>query len=340
MNFRFLHTSGSRGPLCCSAEQLTYLLSHHQVMPSFLDFCFKLNSREDPICTTLYRQEDFIGEQPVGQELMYLGRSGTRIQHAFNILGFDDEKTADGYDWTLQHTTVYHSFDLKLGKSFWIIINGNKLMRELITSISPEPPEADVKATKAPAEAFAACLRTHIMILEWCTNLWSEYIDALEIRSKKPSAIVTHSPVDELLKDMTAKLAIGDRPTNEIVTHTREVPNASFEKIFTFDELQNLHALCSEVDKACNILEQNKRVLVQIRDNYGTLMVSGNFRIIMNIFSCEVHPSVFLQDFDRLEGDLDSYQTCLENLRGKVESDKTLVSQISFAHFRSGVGGI
>lgn len=333
MNFRFLHTSGSRGPLCCSAEQLTYLLSHHQVMPSFLDFCFKFNSREDPICTTLYRQEDFIGEQHVGQELMYLGRSGTRIQYAFNILGFDDEKTADGYDWTLRQTTVYHSFDLKLSKSFWIIVKGNGLMRERIMSSYPESPEANVKATNTPAEAFTASLRTHSLIFEWCTDLWSEYIDALEFRSKKLSAIVAHSPIDDLLQDMTARSAPGAGPTDEIVAITRMVPNASFEKIFIFDELQKSHTLWSEVDKAYAILAQNRRVLVQIGNRYKTLMESTYFGGFLDA-------SDFFQDVERLEVDLDSYQACLEKLLRQLETDKTLVSQISFAHFKRGVGGI
>lgn len=347
-------------------------------MPSFLDFCFEFKHREDPISTTLYRQEDYIGKRHLTQELTHLGRSGTRIQHAFNILGFDESVASDGYTWPLRHITVYHSFDLKLGKAFWIIVKGNKLIRERITSSSSKSLQADLEATNTPTGDFVASLRTHLLILEWCSNLWSEYIDSLEFQSKKPSAMVTQSPVDELAKDIPAMLARERRSTmdnkvgnsrrdsnlsqlasritsamprftrnwssfsgrtseldcsgqNPITAHGQptsptKVRNVSLEDIFTFDELQNVHALCSEVDKGCMVIEQNKRVLVQIRKKYTALAESRDLKSVLDIASCEADMMAFLQEVERLEGDLDNYQARLRALLRKLGTDEALVS--------------
>ncbi|KAK2598084.1 hypothetical protein QQS21_005795 [Conoideocrella luteorostrata] len=223
--FVFLKTLNSRERMCCTFEQLTYLLSYHQVMPLFLDFCFELRSRIEPISTTLFRQKDYIGKHYIEQGLDHLGRSGSRLQHAFNILGFDEEKSIGGseYSWPLRHITVYHSFDVKLGRSFWIIIKGNDIMRKRITS-STGNQKANPSEINTPTGAFVASLRIHLLILEWCTNHWNDYIDSLYSKAREFSATVTHYPVTELARDIPTSLA---HSSSEITRHSRRATDIS-----------------------------------------------------------------------------------------------------------------
>ncbi|KAK2616532.1 hypothetical protein QQS21_000575 [Conoideocrella luteorostrata] len=385
--FVFLRTFNHRERMCCTFSQLTYLFSYHQVMPSFLDFCFELRSREDPLSTTLFRQEDYIGQRYVGTSLEHLGRSGTRLQHAFNILGFD-EKSSHDYNWPLRYITVYHSFDIKLGRSFWIIIKGDGAMKERITTSTRKSQKEDPCAMKTPTGAFVASLRAHLLILEWCTHHWNDYIDYLDFRSKEPSAAVTLSPVSEIAKEFpdnwaqlrrASSIATGrSRRATGLSQHTgngessimpklltrlsdglsrmapglsaqarppmqQSLPGAGssqtpaqpenerhvqLEDIFTFNKLQTLHKLSSEVDKANMIIEQNKRILVLMREKYKALSESDDFKSLFDFKSCEADFIDFLHQIRNLESDLENHQTRLRTLLRKLEKDEALFTGV------------
>lgn len=361
-------------------EQLTYLLSYHQVMPSFVEFCFELKSREDPVSTTLFRQEDLIRNHVSEGSKKHHSHTGMQIQHAFSLLGLEEEKTADDYAWPFRHVTIYHSFDTKSGKAFWIIIKGNRVIRDLITTSKRGAQSVEAEAMKMPSRAFVASLRIQQQVLEWSTHHWGDYIDYLESQSKKSSVLVTQSPVAQLAENIPASLAVSRQPTMESLRRQRRQTDASQqttprrpmmprsvrdwsglsrltstlstcsqavgvglanlpmsqtsgtkmrdvtpEDIFTFDELQALHKLSAAVDKAIMMIDQNRRVLVEIREKYLALGDSRSFLTHFGDQSVGTDILNFVQQIRSLEGDLDNHQTRLKTLLRRLEKDEALV---------------
>lgn len=166
-------------------------------MPSFLDFCFELKNKEKAAITTMFRFEDHltgVQHQPLRTPCFE-----QRMQHAFNIMA--PEQSPPGEDgnrsWVIRHTTLYHSFDIAQGKSAWIIIKGNKLIRDRITS-SEEFLDHSMTQKGKQAAQFASTLSTHLLILEWCAENWGSYIDLLEHKATRHAAVIKLAPVEAL----------------------------------------------------------------------------------------------------------------------------------------------
>lgn len=371
--------------MCCTIEQLTYLLTYHQVMPSFVEFCCEFVNREEAICKTLLRHEDYIVQRPPVCELPHLGRSGLQIQHAFNLLGLEEQKKPDGYTWPFRHVTVYHSLDIKTGKMFWLIIKGNSVMQDLITSAEEKLLGYGPEEMKTPTDALAVSLQVQLQIFEWSTCHWNNYIDDLEFEARKLSDLVMRSPVSKLVENVPASLAASRQPTMESQRGIRrstvtsqsgsgrqairpsfvqqlsslsriassigghfsqpndgledllaELPvpprpkmamrDVRLDDLFTFDELQAHHGLCVDVDKAIMMMEQNRRILAEVRERYSSLAESESFRAHFEAPFLEADIVGFVNQVRSLDGDLENSQTRLRTLLRKMEKDETLVS--------------
>ncbi|KAH8894516.1 hypothetical protein GQ53DRAFT_857922 [Thozetella sp. PMI_491] len=200
MRCRFMFTNGSRGRLFCSREMLFELISRLQVMPSFLDFILEFRTREKAATTAWFRLQDHHSRACAAPDATGLDQHCFRIQHAFNIIAAESGEEYKNYAWPLRHTTVYHSFDVALGTCFWLVIKGNKEMRERVMA-SSEPYTRSLSNAKKPiADLFEASLESHLLFLEWCTEGWAEYIDYLEERFRKQTTSVKAAPVDDLVK--------------------------------------------------------------------------------------------------------------------------------------------
>ena len=196
--------------MCCSREQLLAILSHHQVMPSFLDFCFEFKKRESALKTSLFRVEDSLNEQ---MDEGGWPDSDMRIQHMFNIHAFEDNKEAkEEYRWPLRHITVYHSFNVVDGTSLWFIIKGDNAMRERVTASPKYGCDGAGASDRSPAASLKAALRAHIPILEWCTENWSSYIGYLEAKYLRYASNIKHAPVSELAASMANRATAGTAP--------------------------------------------------------------------------------------------------------------------------------
>jgi len=152
-------------------------------MPSFLDFCFELRNREKALTTAMFRFEDRI-------------ESPARIQHAFSIMAPEQDGREPG-SWLVRRVVAYHSFDAVQGKSIWIVVKGNLIVRNRIASSWPDL-DTDRKSQKGQQFDFA--LATHLLILEWCTENWAQYIDNMEERERKHAVAIKLAPVETLAR--------------------------------------------------------------------------------------------------------------------------------------------
>lgn len=383
--FIFLQTTNSRGPLCCTRDQFFHIFTHHQVMPSAMDLFLELRPREKPISTAVFRHEDYLGASGAQYSLEHLRRSGYCIQHAFSILGYEHETHSNEDPWPLRHIVVYHYFDIKSGTSIWILVKGNMVMRKRIMKSSAAYLAKHGKVSTAVEASFIASLRTHLLLLEWCSENLSQYIDSLDERSHKFEARVKVSPVARMAGEIPNTKAPSRQPTWDLdgsrsrkqtgLSHTSrtnqrstfgrafsslsrmasgfsshnsppnmisgdndeldlqtleptKVKDVQLEDIFTFNDLQSLHNLADEVDKANTILDQNKKLLSELRENYKTNTDSPDFRSYLDYSLCASEISDFLQQVRGLEADLDSHQCRLRTLLRSLEKDESLFTGI------------
>lgn len=196
----FAQSVSSRDALACEKEQMLLILSHIQVMPSFLDIMFTFRAREDPHMRTRLFYETCLGKSQPRLTLPFLGISGFRVQHCFNLIGVEKDETQDD-PWLIRQTAAYHSFDVACRRSTWIVLKGNKLIRDRLQASTAGYRKRHPEYPQTVQGCFFANLRSHMLIFQWSAENWESYIDYLEAMLRRPRNVATYGPVLELAKD-------------------------------------------------------------------------------------------------------------------------------------------
>ncbi|KAI3322540.1 hypothetical protein HD806DRAFT_128426 [Xylariaceae sp. AK1471] len=199
----FIHCKSSRDPLSCEKRQLLHIMSYHQVMPGFLDHIFTFYLRDHPHLQTSFRSEDYLYDACASLKLDALGRSGLIMQHCFNLIGIEYNAHQDEeWPFFFRQTAAYFSFDPIKGRSFWLILKSNAVIRRRIhDSMHDCSGRRRLNNLQTPEQALTSALYTHLIIVEWCHENWAAYVDFLEKAIKLPSAIVKLSNVSSEMRD-------------------------------------------------------------------------------------------------------------------------------------------
>lgn len=188
------------------------ILSHIQVMPSFLDIMFTFRGREDPHKWTKFSYETCLEKSQPRLTLPSLSKSGFRIQHCFNLIGVERDETQ--FDpWPIRQTAVYHSFDVAYHRSTWIVLKGNKLIRDRLQSSTAGYRKRFPDYPQTVQGCFTANLRSHMLIFQWSAENWGSYIEDLEGKLIRPRNVAKHGPVLELTKDERVEMNLKKNET-------------------------------------------------------------------------------------------------------------------------------
>lgn len=95
---------------------------------------------------------------------------------------------------------VYHSFDLENGRSLWINMKTNSLMRERIQEAAAEFPQLSSTALHDLPGCFAATLLTQLIYLEWCDENWRPCINDIEKKIRDTLNKAKTARVDQRLE--------------------------------------------------------------------------------------------------------------------------------------------
>lgn len=140
------------------------------------------------------------------------------------------------------------------------------------------------------------------------------------------------------LTDLSAKSSLRGtiRRNTGLINGSDQVPlspkikNLKLEELVSFKMLQDLNSLDKGLDEAISVIDQNKRVLADIKSHYWKLVNSATFKLHVTessaLESCKEHASDFAQRIERLEGDLDNYQGNLKTILRGVGKTGVLVS--------------
>jgi hypothetical protein len=148
-------------------------------MPSFLDFVFPFGKQEyvRDFHFSGLREESRLGAKQRGLDIPELGRSGNEIRICYNLRSVERSEGQLDLPWSIRQSAVYHSFDLKSGKSLWINIKGNKLIYNRILEASTLP---SISKIESLSEAFSGSLATHLLLCDWSGENWRWYLNDLE----------------------------------------------------------------------------------------------------------------------------------------------------------------
>lgn len=294
----------SYGALACGRNQLLWILTYHQVTPSMVDLLLTSNASSYSLTSTPFYYETLLNECQPHLRLPSLGRSGLRIQHCFNLLGIEKNSEIGNSAlecWQIQQTIAYHSFDLLSNQATWIIVKGNGLIKQRLSSTTKGFLDRRPDYPQTRQGCFLASLSSHLVIMQWSAEGWDDYLDEIEMMSKKSYAIIPHTPLINLSTEKTTPdwyLPRGDRGPRSIL----------------HDHLALLASLEDKLHSAQMLVERNREVVNQIKEYFDELTCSATLQSRMDLRPFGEDVSKFFRDIKMLYRRLENQQKRLQNL--------------------------
>jgi len=159
-------------------------------MPSFLDHVFTSKSRIQPLTHAFFRHDNVLAG--------FNRQADARLQHGFNLTSVENSQEPGSRNpWYLRQMALYHSFDLKSGSCLWFVLKGNDLLAKYLQKDVQRHPILQASAIDSPESSFAASLQVHLIILGWCVEGWSEYLELLEKEVDESTNMSKLGPVAE-----------------------------------------------------------------------------------------------------------------------------------------------
>jgi hypothetical protein len=156
-----------------------FLFSYLQIMPSFLDFVFSFGNQEflPDFHFTGFREESHLKSEHRALTIPQLGRSGSEMQLCYNLMSVEEFPVSVELPWSIRQVAVYHRLDFETGKSVWVTIKGNKVIKDRLSNLTKK---WDASRFGSVAEAFTACLEVHLLLCNWSMANWRWYINDLQ----------------------------------------------------------------------------------------------------------------------------------------------------------------
>ena len=179
-------------------ESLMLILTYHQVMPAFLDFLFSFGKQyyAQDFNFSGFQYENYLTESNRGLGIPELGWSGRDIRMCYNLKSVEPSESDPDWPWSVRQTAVHHAFDVDNGRSTWIIIKGNQLMKKRIKLSTESPSLPELSSFETVDRCFAASLATHLILCDWSAENWRWYINFLEETLQKSTRHVLSAVID------------------------------------------------------------------------------------------------------------------------------------------------
>lgn len=323
-------------------------------MAPFMENIFTFHDRQDAHLHASFRSEDYIWGQ-VPKPIV----KGSRMQHCFNLIGleygFNAEKKTGTYYY--RQTAAYFSLDLVSVQTVWLIIKGDRAIRESIQDFT-EQLDPDIKQN-SPEKAFLFALQLHLLIYEWAIQTWTPYIDSLQAKYVDISKVVAYTPVakktENAIIDQSVSRSIsfnsnvlqayrprkrremswnkivkrlGERtsksPSSSTTPDTSQNLHPDISHTFSFDKLQMLHHEATKVQVGLSVLDQNKTVLQDMLKRFERLHQSEIFLQHVNIKQEEFQ--TFFHKTEHCIGELDHQHKRLSAIQEDLTGVISLVS--------------
>lgn len=191
-------------------------------MPSFseLVLCFKPQSK--PITHATFRHESYLQKDGPQFILPGFNRSGVQIQNALRLLSVERTEVPNEMNpWPLRQTALYHSFDVANGQTLFIVLKADTNILKRIRKETMTNPEMQSNSLLSVANSFCAALLVQLIVVEWCAENWSDYIDYFEQKVTEKSLEGKMAPISAATSPIAIETNISRRSATSSPTMTR-----------------------------------------------------------------------------------------------------------------------
>ena len=197
----------------------TYL----DVLPAFVELLANFGKRihAQSFGESSFRQLNQLGHGQYkrlapGPRIPALGWSGRALRLCYVLRSVERSPEGD-WPWSIRDCAVHHSFDVERTRLTWILVKGNSLLQERISSSTADPAMPEASRFQTLAEAFASSLVTHLLVCEWALENWDAYLAFLETRSSEITEDAKSNKIDLeplVVKDSPVTFLPSRRETN------------------------------------------------------------------------------------------------------------------------------
>lgn len=254
---RYIYGEHSRAPLKISREMLTFLMTYHQVMPTYLDFMlvFGAQSESRDLRFSGFREQTMISVPARGLPVPELGRSGRQYQLCYNLksVTLKTEDTADLAlnEWSIRQAAIHHQFDVEEGTTLWVVTKGHTDLLERFKELTGKGGRSEDRTFTSTQDCFRSSLAVHLMYCAWSTESWRWYIQWLESIIEARTAMALYWPQD---------------------------PRHGYY-LYEPQHIQNLQRWADKANEVIMVLESNADVMTSLRLYYEGLKDNAGFTL-------------------------------------------------------------
>jgi hypothetical protein len=174
-------------------------------MAPFLDFVFPFGKQVYPrdFHFSGFREESRLVHGGRDAGIPELGRSGIGLKLCYNLRSVE-RSNEPSLPWSIRQTAVYHDFDLETGRTLWVIVKGNKLIKKRINDSFPVQSAPRIDSRIA---AFSESLASHSLMCDWAGENWRWYINDLEDKLQDLTRDILATPVNAQVHPPSADVA-------------------------------------------------------------------------------------------------------------------------------------
>jgi hypothetical protein len=204
-------------------------------MPEFVDFlhAFGISEHSKDFLYSGFRSEMNLADDCDRLTLHKLGRSGREIRLCHILRSVEVVPNAQQrWPWALRPTVTYHSFDAESGKSVWMVVKANELIKHRIRASCDDQ---DLYKSSSDSDfdySLESTLRTHLVLCALAGEKWREYINYIEQR----------------IQTLTRGALVGQLTAAQ----------------FSFSDLQKVHLVEEKANEALMVLEANAAVIQEL----------------------------------------------------------------------------
>lgn len=295
----------SREKLKITRKMFNYLMTRLQIPPSFVEFVLPFGRREfrEEFPYSGFRNTSRLPKEPSAVSIPQLNWSGRQIEISYSLMSvelYSDPKMPEEKLWSIRMCSVYHAFDTETGKTTWVSVKGNRLIRTLLESHFKR---SEVLTTGTDIhKCFRATLKVHLLLAQWSAEYWHSYIshiqETLQEKTRHANSISLRSPLTieslkgrtQTLQDLYSKNVDRYRPEfikrvkrllhlpssrntgdTESISEKKEISCEPNElDAFSFNDLQDVQALGDKATEAMVALRSNRNVLSQLSQAYSS----------------------------------------------------------------------
>ena len=168
--------------------------THYMVMAEFPDFLlpFGYQTYKQDFFHSGFRQKSQISSRHHPQDSLCPKMTEGRFEMCY-ALKSPEQSVSD--DWSIRHCAIYHSFNVRTVQAIWIMVKGNKVMRERVESATSPRGVQEMTSHETTDKAFSASLTVHLLVVDWSVEAWRWYINSLEDKFQQLTRRALSAPV-------------------------------------------------------------------------------------------------------------------------------------------------